>query len=178
MDLGTNLRGVRQGTGFDGLEGPGFRFFTGFDPVPCLNPRRFVPKSTKVLWFLAPRTLPKSTKAINIIMLNPFVDLGTNLRGFGHKPSWIWAQTFVDLGTDLRGFRQGTGFDGLEGPRVQVFHWHRGPGFRFFTFVPRGPRVQVFHWRRGPRVQVYHWFCACWDPVPCPKSTGFTASRP
>ena len=111
MDLGTNLRGFGhkpaskgQGSGFSlvfaGVGGPGFRFFNGFVPKStkvcaqiheglCPNPRRFV---------------PKSTKAMNIIKVRGFVDLGTNLRGFGHKPSWIWAQTFVDLGTNLRGF--------------------------------------------------------------------------
>ena len=101
------------------------------------------------------------------------MDLGTNLRGFGHKPSWIWAQA----GLEGPGFRIFTGvskgqgsdfslvfqvfhcllrFFGLEGAgfrffTVFFFHGLEGPGFRIFTGVSKGQGsdfslvFQVFH---------------------------------
>ena len=60
-----------------------------FEAGLCPNARRFVPKSTKVC--------AQIHEASNLYNVH-------GLRGFGHKPSWIWAQTFVDLGTNLRGF--------------------------------------------------------------------------
>ena len=108
-----------QGSGFQfffhGLEGPGFRIFTGLSKG--------------------------QGSGFSLVF-----QVSTGCSGF----SWAW------------GF-QGSGFSlffcsRARGARVQVFHWRRAPGFRFFTgFVPRGPRGQVFHWRRGPRVQVFHW---------------------
>ena len=128
MDLGTNLRGFGHKPSWiwaqTGLEGPGFRFFTVFrrrrgarvqvfqrfcaqiHEGLCPNPRRFVPKSTKVCaqihegheHYKGSRLRGFGHKP-SWIWAQTFVDLGTNLRGFGHKPSWIWAQTFVDLGT-------------------------------------------------------------------------------
>ena len=109
------------------------------------------------------------------------MDLGTNLRGFGHKPSWIWAQTFVDLGTNLRGFGhkpaskgQGSGFStffievffiGFSGFSlvVQLFPWMwglQGSGFSLFFFSrARGARVQDFHWRlEGPGFRFFTGF--------------------
>ena len=123
MDLGTNLRGFGhkpaskgQGSGFSlvfaGVGGPGFRFFTGF--------------------------VPKSTKVCAQIHEGHEHYKGSRLRGFGHKPSWIWAQTFVDLGTNLRGF-------GHKPSWIWAQAGLEGPGFRFFTGVG-GPGFQVFHW--------------------------------
>ena len=208
MDLGTNLRGFGHKPSWiwaqTGLEGPGFRFFTAFrrrrgarvqvfqrfcaqiHEGLCPNPRRFVPKSTKVCaqihegheHYKGSRLRGFGHKP-SWIWAQTFVDLGTNLRGFGHKPSWIWAQTFVDLGTNLRGFGhkpaskgQGSGFStffievfflvfqvvhGL----FSFFSGGGAPGFKLFTvFFFTGWRGQGSGFSLAPRragVQVFHW---------------------
>ena len=202
MDLGTNLRGFGHKPSWiwaqAGLEGPGFRFFTVFrrrrgarvqvfhgicaqiHEGLCPNPRRFVPKSTKVCAQI--HEGPEHYKCFGLrgfghkpswIWAQTFVDLGTNLRGFGHKPSWIWAQTFVDLGTSRprrARVRVSQRFSSTCFSLVfQVVHWLfsfsvgvGAPGFKFFTvFFSRagGGRVQVFHWPlEGPGFRFFTGF--------------------
>ena len=124
VDLGTNRPRRARVQVFQRFSPASGGQGSGFSRDLCPNPRRFVPKSTKVCaqihegheHYKGSRLRGFGHKP-SWIWAQTFVDLGTNLRGFGHKPSWIWAQTFVDLGTNLRGFGhkpaskgQGSGF--------------------------------------------------------------------
>ena len=172
-----------QGSGFSlfffhGLEGPGFRIFTGVSKGHGSD-FSLVFSGFSLVVQLFHRRGGSRVQAFHCFFFHGLEGPGfrffTGVGGPGFFFSRARGARVQDFHWRLEGpgFRFFTGFlcfppmvqflRRLGGSGVQVFvfffHGLEGPGFRIFTVFffsrARGARVRVFHWRRGARVRFF-----------------------
>ena len=181
FDFFSRARGARVQDFHWPLEGPGFRFFTGFLCFPPMVQflRRLGGSGVQVFafFFTGSRGQGSGFSLFLFFTGSRGQGSGFSLASRGQGSVFHWRRR------PSKALRpQGSGFSpvhGLEGPGFGFFTGVGGPGFRFFTgfgrpnktsrasgpqdsifhcfffLRPRRARVRVFHCRRGARVRFF-----------------------